>query len=62
MRYAQRFMATTRRPAAFLRRHHRTSGWRMTYQDTRRCQQNPLRWLALWNRRQAMVAARRARD
>lgn len=59
MRYGQKLHSPTRRPTAFLRRHHRTSGWRMIYQDTRRCQQNPLRWLCLWQRRQATVAARR---
>lgn len=58
MKYNQRFRVSPRSPAAFLRRHLRRSAYRMIYRDTRRCQQNPMRWLCLWKRRQAIVAAR----
>jgi hypothetical protein len=53
MKYNQRFRVSRRSPAAFLRRHLRRSSYRMTYQDTRRAQQNPMRWLCLWYRRRA---------
>jgi hypothetical protein len=53
MKYKQRLRVSPRAPAAFLCRHHRRSAYRMTYQDTRRAQQNPMRWLCLWYRRRA---------
>lgn len=56
MRYAARLRHAQRRHARWLRRHHRTSGWRMMYQDTRRVQQNAMRWLCLWNRKKARGA------
>jgi hypothetical protein len=31
----------------------------MMFKDTRRVQQNPFRWMCLWERRQAAIAARR---
>jgi hypothetical protein len=58
MKYKQRLRVSPRSPAAFLRRHFRRSSYRMTYQDTRRAQQNPMRWLCLWYRRREIVAAR----
>jgi hypothetical protein len=53
MKYKQRFRHATRTPVAFCLRHHRISGWRMKYKDTRRCQQNAMRWMCLWSRKKA---------
>ena len=44
MRYKQRFRRATVSPAAFLRRHHRQSAYRMAHAHTRRLQQNGFRW------------------
>lgn len=52
MRYAVRLRPARRRHAAWLCRKERTSGWRARYPDTRRCQQNPMRWFCLWKRKQ----------
>lgn len=52
MRYAQRLRRTGRAHGGFLRQHHRRSAYYAAHIATRRCQQNPLRWLCLWYRRQ----------
>lgn len=52
MRYAQRLRATRRSHAAFLVTHHRRAGYLARHIATRRMQQNPMRWLALWERKQ----------
>jgi hypothetical protein len=50
MRYGQRFRRATRSPGFFLWRWHRQHRWRMQFPDTRRVQQNGLRWLCLYYR------------
>ena len=52
MKYAARLRHTTRPRAAFQRRHYRQAAYYARHVATRRCQQNPMRWLCLWQRYQ----------
>jgi hypothetical protein len=56
MRYAQPFKAAGAH-GAFSRLWHRRHQWRMRYKETRRCQNNPLRWLCLYQRRRGRDGA-----
>jgi len=51
VRYAARLRRTRRTHGGFLVTHHRRAAYYARHIATRRCQQNPIRWLALWNRK-----------